>query len=596
MKAKVVAGIFATLLVLNIFLFAVPVRASPGTIKVGIIGPVGLPHWSPGGMKEAAEMAVEEITTAGGITLNDGAHNIEVVFGNEYALPTPDPDAAKAEMERLALVEGGKIVMGGFRTEVTAAMVEAAADLGIVFLINGASTDSLIDETIASSDPAKQARYKYIFRINPIKSTMLFITMGGFVQLAVGTKLLPIYGKLFAGNPQVPIAVLTEDLAWTAVGHYKLTTPSIYPAILGPYVNVTYADRIPETATDMSVYLDNVEASGAAIMLMVFSGRPGLPLIQQWAARNMKCIPYGINVLAQIEDHWTQTGGGCNLEAFLDFAGTRTPIITTGDSGATVDFWDNFVGRTGKWPIYTAWGAYDGLWGFKQALEDYNTHTASINLADVTADKIVEIYETGYYPYGFRTGLSGKFVFATGNVETNPLLPALPARHDVTTFEYDHYWNLTYYNPSDPLSPVRGFVRAMNVQWQDGVKEVVSPILDGAVALPSSPWLSYARKFKVNPLTYPSGYESLADSDTVSHPKLKPTDIGVYSVDGSITTLDIAQLAGLAPIGLYPWLSTPASPYWNFNGDLDNNQLIDIVDVTLVAVDYGKGVSYPLTW
>ena len=78
MKLKVVVGILATLLMVNIFVLAIPTAhgAFAGTLKIGIIGPVGLPHWDPAGMKPAAEMARDEINAAGGVNLTDGFYQI----------------------------------------------------------------------------------------------------------------------------------------------------------------------------------------------------------------------------------------------------------------------------------------------------------------------------------------------------------------------------------------------------------------------------------------------------------------------------------------------------------------------------------------
>jgi len=55
MKGKAFAGILVTLMLVSTMFYAFPVKAQfAGAIKIGIIGPVGLPHWDPSGMKPAA--------------------------------------------------------------------------------------------------------------------------------------------------------------------------------------------------------------------------------------------------------------------------------------------------------------------------------------------------------------------------------------------------------------------------------------------------------------------------------------------------------------------------------------------------------------
>jgi len=305
-------------------------------------------------------------------------------------------------------------------------------DLHTPFFIDGASTDELIrDLTI----PANYTRYKYLFRVTPINSTALFKTIVAFLGgYLLPNQLLPIFGHvLYDAKTQVKVAVLTENLAWTAKMHFLLTNPAYYPLFLGPYANVTYADRIPADATDCSSYLTNVINSGARLMIFVFSGAAGYPLIMQWKSMNVSAIPVGINVFGQVGTHWTSTGGACEWETILDTTGTRSPIVP----GYTEVFWDNFVAYSGgNWPIYTAFGAYDSLYGIKEALEKAGT---------LDVDTLIPTFEATD-----RIGLVGRFQWTRN--------------HDV------------YVTNSEFGSVATGRTRAVMIQWQGGRKEVVWPI------------------------------------------------------------------------------------------------------------------------
>lgn len=466
-KIEVVAMI---LLLLGLIFSVIPVKSQNPTIKIGVIGPQGLPHWSPAGMQEGAELARDEINAAGGVNVGGVMHNIELVYGNEYAVPVPDPASAAAEVERLITVEGAQFIIGGFRTEVTGAMIEKAMDYGVPFFICGASTDDLISTRV----PVNYGRYKYLFRVTPVNSTVLFKTIAAFLGgYAIPNVLLPIYGDyLWPGAPvkQVRVAVLTEDLNWTKTMHMYFTDPAIYPGVLGPHANVTYSARVPATATDLSSYLSPVIASRARLMIHIFSGLAGLYLIVQWASMGVQALPVGINVMAQLDTHWTSTGGLCEYEAVLNFAGTRTPIVP----GYTEVFWDNFLAYTlakhgaERWPIYTAWGAYDALYLLKESIEAAGT---------VDPDALVPVLEATD-----RTSLAGRFRFT--------------ASHDV-------YATLAELGPY-----VTGNVRAMMIQWQHARMEVVWPI----DAL-------YSRMVRLPPAMYPLitdlNYDGLVDLDDV---------------------------------------------------------------------------------
>jgi hypothetical protein len=147
---------------------------------------------------------------------------------------------------------------------------------------------------------------------------------------------------------------------------------------------------------------------------------------------NVQALPLGINVMAQLQTHWDTTGGTCEYEGILAFGGTRTPIVPV----ISEVFWDDFVARTGVWPIYTAQGAYVGLNILAEGLE-------AIGTKDI--DALVAHFED---PAFELEGITGKFKFTS--------------LHDVFSNEPGPFWT-------------QGYGRAMVVQWLAGRMEVVSP-------------------------------------------------------------------------------------------------------------------------
>lgn len=460
-----IALIMVPLLILSTVAMTGRTFAQP-TIKLGIIGPQGLPHWSPG-MWEAAQMAVEEINAAGGVNLGGTTYQFALEPGNEHAVPDPDPPSAVSEVTRLISEEWCKFIIGGFRTEVTGPMIEVAASWGVPFFICGAATNELITETVWKD----YDHYKYIFRITPVNSSQLLYTMTLYLRdYLIPQVLLPAFGVDLDGNPatpkQVRVAVLTEDLKWTELIHYLLTNPAIYPSLLGPYANVTCALRVPENAglpggPPISDYIVPVINSKARLMIIVFSGRCAVPLILAWKAYNVGAIPVGINVLGQLKSYWyTYTNEGCQYEVTMKNTGTRTPVTPQ-----AVEFWDKFETRTGDWPLYTAWGAYDAIYALKETLESLGPDCAQQVKQYLEAtpgtmpapDCLIEAFEATY-----RWGLTKIFKYTS-----HPTLPGTGKGHDVYSQSPGIYWPDNY-------------TRAMMVQWLKisgkGVQEVVSPI------------------------------------------------------------------------------------------------------------------------
>ena len=499
------------ILVLSLFVSMIPFElrltsAQTEILKVGIIGPYYLPQWhaTQGGMQGGAHLAAMEINATGGINVGGTTYYIQIIEADEGAYDpqtgTYNPDTARDEIRRLLYTEGCKFIIGGFRTEVTDIIVEETMDYNeaaapgeeVFFFINGASTDWLIRDL---SDPANYTRYKWLFRVNPINSTMLFKNILGYLMgYLIPYKLARMYG----GN--VNYAVMVEDLEWTqGISAYL----QYYG--LGPNATYVYGARTPPGTTDFTSYLDAAESAGAHLLVIAYTLPDTAYLLAAWRTGQYKMIIVGIDVFGQ-QGAWPElTGGACDYEVEMDFSGTRTPIVP----GLTDVFWDNFVGNYSAWPLYTAWGAYNALYSLKEVLEAADTLDPSTLLP------LFEDLDT--------TILNGRFKYTSD--------------HDVFSVEYGPTWPL-------------GFTRAMMIQWVATgtafIKNVVSPIDQ-----------LYSRKTRVPTWMYElsdwdinfDGKINIIDISTAAfsfasrpgHERWNPeADV---NVDGVINILDMASIA-----------------------------------------------------
>lgn len=457
MNRKAVLMVVLLLLAPLVTIGVVAIRPAKAveTLKVGVIGPYGLPQWhkEQGGMEGGALLAMMD--GLGKINIGGTEYQIELMFADEHAYPL---DEYAAYSEAMALCEAGcKFIIGGFRTEVTWRIIEAIRDYNeatgekVIFLINGASTNELLSQTVG----VDYNRYKWIFRINPINSTMLGATVFGYLAgYLIPNKLYPMYGA------PVKVGCLVEDLAWTAgICYYVM---NILPTLFPPgMVQSVYCGRSPPATTNFVPYLDAAASAGVHALVIAYTLPDAQYLVQQWRSGQYKFLLVGIDVFGQQATYPTSTGGACEYMILEDFSGTRTPLTPL-----AVPFWDHYVGNFSAWPIYTAWGAYNGFLVLKKALETAGT---------LDPDTVISTLE------GQTTlVLNGKAKFT--------------ALHDVYCPEYGSTWKY-------------GYTRAVMFQWiNTGNPANSKPFTHGFIKQVVCPVdQSFSRKSKFPPWIHPLG-------------------------------------------------------------------------------------------
>jgi len=415
------------------------------TLKVGVIGPYNLPQWHKelGGMEGGALLAMMD--GYGKINVGGTEYQVELVFADEHAYPL-DENAAYASAMSLC-EQGCRFIIGGFRTEVTWKIIQAIKDWNdahpgqeVIYFINGASTDQLISETVGKD----YAGYKWLFRVNPINSTMLAKNVfGPLADHLIPKILLPLYGA------PVKVGCLTEDLAWTQGICYFVM--NILPTLFPPgVVQSVYCGRTPSGTTDFDPYLQQASAAGVKVLVTAYTLPDAKYLVQDWTDGKYPFLLFGIDVYGQ-QSNWPDlTGGKCEYECTEDFAGTRTPITPL-----AVQFWDHYVGNFSATPIYTAWGAYNGFMVLKKALETAGTLDPATVIATLEAQETLV--------------LNGKSKFTS--------------THDVFSNEYGSTWT-------------QGYTRAFMVQWLNIGGKFVK-----AVVYPADQ--PYSRRLVLPPWMYP---------------------------------------------------------------------------------------------
>ncbi len=379
--------------------------AEAKTIKIGVIGPMqfqmGKHHWM------GATLAADEINAAGGVKIGNDTYKIKLVKVDSNELVSP-PDAATAA-ERAITVDKVDFLMGTIRSEAALAVQEVAMDYQKIFMVCGSSETKMSDKVTEDYD-----RYKYWFRVTPVNNTNLAklnFLLVGMVAQKIGAQ-LQIAPKL---------AILAEKASWTEA---IIAAAQAYLPPQG--IQIVGVWQPSAEATDVTAELQDIRDSGANMIMTALSGTVGIPYVRAWEELEIPAASVGINVMAQSDEFFDNTGGFGNYETTLN---TYARGVEFTDK--TAPFVDAFIEEMGETPTYNA-GTYDALYILKGAIES----AGSLNQDEI----VTELEKTDY------DGTAGHFAF--------------DASHDVI-------WG-------------PGYVTAVGVQWQNGDLKGIWPPADGS--------------------------------------------------------------------------------------------------------------------
>lgn len=371
-------------------------------IRIGVVGPMayiqGEHQWY------GATLAADEINAAGGIAIDGKTYTIELVRIDSNEMQ-PGPDAVSA-VERAITALKVDFLIGGFRTEAMLAMTEVAADYRTIFLIAGAADDGLLKGRVDKD----YERYKYLFRVTPVRSTSLarvsFILLGEVMDA--------FRHELGIAEPRV--AVIAEQAAWAnqVVALVELMANAPLPFGLGGKHVGTW--RPSALATSVAAELSAIERAGAHIVFTVFSGPVGVVFGRDWGRLQIPVAPVGINVEAQAQGWLTATGG---FGAYMATVGIYAEGVAVTEK--TLPFMAGFRTKFGQIPLYTA-GTYDAIYILADAIR---------RAGSLQADAVIQALEATDY------------VSTLGRVAFDEL--------------HDSIWG-------------PGYVTGLGVQWQDGTK------------------------------------------------------------------------------------------------------------------------------
>lgn len=365
--------------------------AMADTIRIGVSTPIQLATGKD--TVAAVEMAIEEINAAGGVLGN----TLEMVVADE----TTSPQSGISAVQKLIDSDGVDVLIGGYVSGVVLAQMPHIADGETVYLGVGGSSPAITAQVGEDYDT-----YKYIFRVSPPNAVHQAAQTIAMVQEIAMEEL-----------GMTKIAFLKEEAAWA-----NATLPALRSGVEALGAEIVAEESFEVTQSDFSPVLTRLSNSGAEFVVTLLSAAQSEILIKQWRDSEYPFMLGGIHTKSQAADYNERLGGAARTEIAANLV-MRAPI-----SDKTIPFWDSFVERTGRTPVYTGPGAYDAVYVYAAAVEAAGSTDAEAVIAALEATDYV--------------GTNGRIVFNEN--------------HDVTT------------------GP--GYANIVFAQWGDGTdRTVISP-------------------------------------------------------------------------------------------------------------------------
>jgi branched-chain amino acid transport system substrate-binding protein len=357
---------------------------------------------------DAVQMGIDEINAKGGVL----GRRLQIAVADE----TMDPQQGVAAIKKLTADEQVDVLIGGYNSGVTLAEEPHIAEARTIWLGVGSASPAITDFVKKS-----YGRYKYIFRVNPINAPRQAEQLAGFVT-----------GKVKSDLGYDTVAIVGENAKWV-----QDLAPVLREGVEKGGVKVAMLELFDPDMSDFSPLLSKVKDSGAQYLVIILSHANSDVFVKQWYDAKFPMPIGGIDVKGQDPDFFARIGGKSISET------VALGILAEPLTAKTMPFWDGFVARYKRAPVYTAPGAYDALYIYAGAVE--RAHSTN-------PDKVVPELEKTQY-----VGTQGTYVFDD--------------QHDV--------------------KPGPGLINFLYVQWQDNGKRVIlwpKELANGKMILP--PWIN----------------------------------------------------------------------------------------------------------
>jgi branched-chain amino acid transport system substrate-binding protein len=283
---------------------------------------------------DAVRMAIDEINARGGVI----GRQLEMVVADE----TENPEQGISAVRKLTTDEKVDVLIGGYASGVVLAEMPHAAQSETIYLGVGAASPS-----ITAKVKSDHATFKYFFRVSPLNSTHLAEGLVAFVS-----------GNVAGNLKYTRVAIVGENAKWA-----QEIVPTLKKGITDAGLDVRMIELFDPQSSDFSPLFSKARDSGAQLMLVLLSHASSDTFVKQWYDARVPLMIGGIDSKAQDADFYQRVGGKA-IGEFTTASAVRAPVTPK-----TIAFWDAFLKRYGRAPVYTAPGAYDATYLYAAAVQ-----------------------------------------------------------------------------------------------------------------------------------------------------------------------------------------------------------------------------------
>jgi branched-chain amino acid transport system substrate-binding protein len=309
----------------------VPARAEDKPILLGINTALQLQVGRD--TLDGVRMAVEEINAKGGVL----GRKLEVVTADEGE----SPKEGVAAVNKLTGDNNVNVLIGGYDSGVTLAELPHISRAQTIFLGTGSASPS-IQQKVKDD----YANYKYLFRVNPINSAKQAASLMDFIK-----------GKLKGDLGYSKISILGENAKWV-----QDMVPYLKKNATEAGLEVPFAEFFDPQTADFSPIFAKVKDSGSQYLLIILSHAASDVFVKQWYDAKVPVPIGGIDVKSQDADFFKRVGGKAVSEVTTNFV-LRKPITEK-----SIPWWDAFIKKYNRAPVYSAAGAYDAVYVYADAV------------------------------------------------------------------------------------------------------------------------------------------------------------------------------------------------------------------------------------
>lgn len=346
------------------------------TITVGM--PLPLDSIIGTNMLQAADLAVNQINAAGGVTINGTSYQYKIItYDTEEADPSIPIANGVSGVTSLITQSNVNFLIGGYRSDVVLAELPIVAQYQKLYITFGADTG--IASYVAQN---YSVGGKYIFNgfLNTTNQNAQYGALPVFLLYAYKEGLMP--------TNITNIAVLGEQAAWTEadIGPSGGTTSPLWSILQSVGFNPVYINYFPLTPPGGSYdsLLTTLADDGTQAVYMLAAGTETPELIENFgsfawgadtATHGVKPMLLGADVMSEFngtsasDNYWQLTNHGCADEMTFGWG----PTLPFAINPTSIPFYNDFEQNYSVNPMFGDGFVYAAFYYLAQAIEKANS-------------------------------------------------------------------------------------------------------------------------------------------------------------------------------------------------------------------------------